>query len=229
MKPNKGITSPDGASQKENSHHDSVASSASTEQGRSKRELVLNGEKNKSEEEAAEAITQHTLKKKMEQEKQISWRSPTRIGASIYRQTEQGEIRPAGASVHPMPNKADPEIPLEDDEATWKDVMVACCCHSMEEWFYISGGIMALLMCLYFFLLGLELLGTSFKVVGGCTAGDMLGSDTNPIASVMIGIVATALLQSSSTTTAIIVSLVSGGLDVKAGIYMVFGANVGTR
>jgi sodium-dependent phosphate cotransporter len=44
----------------------------------------------------------------------------------------------------------------------------------------------------------------------------------------MIGIIATALLQSSSTTTSIIVSLVSGGLNVQQGIYMVMGANVGT-
>ena len=56
----------------------------------------------------------------------------------------------------------------------------------------------------------------------------MLGSDTNPLASFLIGIIATALLQSSSTTTAIVVSLVSGGLDVDQGIYIVMGANVGT-
>ena len=38
----------------------------------------------------------------------------------------------------------------------------------------------------------------------------------------------TVLLQSSSTTTSIIVSLVSSGLDVRAAIYMVMGANIGT-
>mmetsp|Transcript_26035 Transcript_26035/g.49385 ORF Transcript_26035/g.49385 Transcript_26035/m.49385 type:complete len:560 (+) Transcript_26035:958-2637(+) len=62
----------------------------------------------------------------------------------------------------------------------------------------------------------------------GCTAGTLLGSDTNPLASLLIGIIATALLQSSSTTTAIVVSLVSGGLDVDQGIYIVMGANIGT-
>ena len=74
----------------------------------------------------------------------------------------------------------------------------------------------------------MQLLGTSFKVVGGCTAGSLLSSDTNPVAALCIGIIATAILQSSSTTTAIIVSLVSGGLDVKQAIYLVMGANVGT-
>jgi hypothetical protein len=42
------------------------------------------------------------------------------------------------------------------------------------------------------------------------------------LASVVIGILVTAFLQSSGTTTAIIVSLVSGGLDVDQAIYMVF-------
>lgn len=118
----------------------------------------------------------------------------------------------------------------EDDEgeASWGDVCRACCCHSRAQWFRISIFLFFLLGCLYFFLFGLDLLGTSFRVVGGCTAASLLGSDTNPLASVMIGVIATALLQSSSTTTSIIVSLVSGGLDVQQGIYMVMGANVGT-
>lgn len=120
------------------------------------------------------------------------------------------------------------QIDEAEEEATWSDVGRACCVHSSSEWLQISGYLLALLFMLYFFLVGLDLLGTSFMVVGGCTAGSLLGSDTNPLASVMIGIIATAILQSSSTTTAVIVSLVSGGLDVNQGIYMVMGANVGT-
>ena len=155
--------------------------------------------------------------------------SPSRIGR-IYRKTSKDirlhchhtSYRAAGSTREAI------DKDNEDPEATWKDVMVACCCHTRQEWATISIGIALLLFLLYFFLLGLELLGTSFKVVGGCTAGSLLGSDTNPLASVMIGIIATAILQSSSTTTAIIVSLVSGGLDVKQGIYMVMRANVGT-
>jgi sodium-dependent phosphate cotransporter len=116
----------------------------------------------------------------------------------------------------------------EDPEATWNDVYHACCYHTFQEWINISGFLCLLLVLLYFFLVGLDLVGTAFQVVGGCTAGSLLGSDTNPLAAVMVGIIATVLLQSSSTTTAVIVSLVSGGLDVQQGIYMVMGANVGT-
>ena len=44
----------------------------------------------------------------------------------------------------------------------------------------------------------------------------------------MIGIIVTVLVQSSSTSTSIIVSLVSTGLPVKTAIPMVMGANIGT-
>lgn len=116
----------------------------------------------------------------------------------------------------------------DDKDATWGDVCHSCCCHTPREWGMIIVAITSLLICLYFFLVGLDLMGISFQVVGGCTAGSILGEDTNPLAGLMIGILATAILQSSSTTTAIIVSLVSGGLDIRQAIYMVMGANVGT-
>ena len=115
-----------------------------------------------------------------------------------------------------------------DEAATWGDVAHSCCCHTPKEWGQILVAVAALLTCLCFFLVGLDLMGVSFQVVGGCTAGSILGEDTNPIASLMIGIIATAILQPSSTTTAIIASLVSGGLDIRQAIYMVMGANVGT-
>ena len=149
-------------------------------------------------------------------------RPRSRIGA-VYHQS--GPIIRMSDSAHPpMIHKKEEEV----NDATWGEVCTACCCHSTSEWTSISILLLTLLGLLYFFLVGLDLLGTAFKVVSGCKAGSLLGSDTNPLASVLIGIIATALLQSSSTTTAVIVSLVSGGLDVKQGIYMVMGANVGT-
>ena len=85
------------------------------------------------------------------------------------------------------------------------------------------------LFFLYFFLLGLELLGTAAKVLGGCTAGTLFGDKSNPVAGLMIGILCTVLIQSSSSTTSIIVALVGATtVSTKAGIYMVMGANIGT-
>lgn len=144
---------------------------------------------------------------------------PHRIG-SIYKHGAGGIQL---TSANPLP--IDPE---EEEEVSWIDVGKACCCHSLSEWLTISAYIAILLGLLYFFLFGLDLLGTSFQVIGGCTASTLLGSDTNPLASVLIGILATAILQSSSTTTSIVVALVGGGLNVQSGIYLVMGANVGT-
>jgi sodium-dependent phosphate cotransporter len=109
-------------------------------------------------------------------------------------------------------------------DATWNEVFRTCCCHTPVEWAWIFVGICFLFFFLYFFLLALELLGTSAKVIGGCTAGSILGDQVNPIAALMIGILATVLLQSSSTTTSIMVSLVgAGSISVNQAIYMVMG------
>lgn len=117
----------------------------------------------------------------------------------------------------------------EEQDATWGEVMGACCVHSPKEWGTILVGIVMLLFFLYFFLFGLDLLGTSAKIIGGCAAGGLFPEDTNPIGGLMIGILATVLLQSSSTTTSIIVGLVGGdALNVELAIYMVMGANIGT-
>jgi sodium-dependent phosphate cotransporter len=114
-------------------------------------------------------------------------------------------------------------------EATWGEVLNTCCVHTPQEWGMIFIGLCVVVFFLYFFLFGLELLGSGAKVMGGCAAGSLFGDDTNPVAGVMVGILATVLLQSSSTTTSIIVSLVgAGSVSVRQGIYMVMGANIGT-
>ena len=122
------------------------------------------------------------------------------------------------------------EEQLEDiGDASWGEVFRTCCVHDARGWAYIAIGITLLLFFLYFFLVGLELMGSGAKVLGGCVAGSLFGDDQNPVASLMVGIIATVLIQSSSSTTSIIVSLVgSDAISVKSGIYMVMGANIGT-
>jgi sodium-dependent phosphate cotransporter len=67
------------------------------------------------------------------------------------------------------------------------------------------------------------------EVLTGCSAGGLFGSESNAIAGFVIGMLVTVLIQSSSTTTSIIVSLVGAqAISVQYGIYMVMGANVGT-
>jgi len=93
----------------------------------------------------------------------------------------------------------------------------------------IAVKCLLLLFFLYFFLFSLDLMGTSFKILGGCTAGSLFGSINNPIAGLMIGILATVLVQSSSTSTSIVVALVGAdALSVRNGIPVIMGANIGT-
>ena len=116
-----------------------------------------------------------------------------------------------------------------EDDTTWADVCKACCVRSPAEWGIVFLLVVGVLFFLYFFLFGLNLLGSGAKVMGGCAAGALFGDDLNPIAGLMVGIVATVLLQSSSTTTSIVVTLVGAeSVSVRQGIYMIMGANIGT-
>ena len=57
----------------------------------------------------------------------------------------------------------------------------------------------------------------------------MIEMTSNPFAGLIIGIVATSLIQSSSTTTSIVVGLVAGGaLSLTNAIPIIMGANIGT-
>lgn len=87
----------------------------------------------------------------------------------------------------------------------------------------------AFLLSLYLFLIGLKIMGDAFKVLGGCEAGRLFDFINNPIAGLMVGILSTVLVQSSSTSTSIVVSLVgSGGLSVRQAVPVIMGANIGT-
>ncbi|GBG29651.1 Sodium-dependent phosphate transport protein 2B [Hondaea fermentalgiana] len=91
------------------------------------------------------------------------------------------------------------------------------------------GLFVGVLFFLYWFLVGLALLGDGFKVIAGDSAGTLFSAVSNPVAGLMVGILATVLVQSSSTTTSIIVAAAGAGvLKVSTGIPMVFGANIGT-
>ena len=85
--------------------------------------------------------------------------------------------------------------------------------------------VVALIYCL---LVAVSLIGGGFKIAAGDHAKELFAFASNPIAGLVVGTVATALIQSSSTVTSIIVGLVAGGLPVHLAIPMVMGANIGT-
>lgn len=91
---------------------------------------------------------------------------------------------------------------------------------------YMQWAMVALLV--YLLICAVGMIGGGFKMATGGHAKELFAFASNPFAGLVVGIVATALIQSSSTVTSIIVGLVAGGLPVELAVPMVMGANVGT-
>ncbi len=82
---------------------------------------------------------------------------------------------------------------------------------------------------LYLFLVSIGLMGKAFKGFGAGFAENLIGTTSNPFIGLFIGILATSLIQSSSTTTSIVVGMVgSGVLTVGNAVPIIMGANIGT-
>ncbi|MDY0016296.1 MAG: Na/Pi symporter [Candidatus Delongbacteria bacterium] len=87
-----------------------------------------------------------------------------------------------------------------------------------------------MLFFLWLFLLSIKLLGEVFKHYFSDNTADMIKNATDdPLVSFFIGILTTAIIQSSSSTTSIIVAFVGAGtISFNNAIPMVMGANIGT-
>ena len=95
--------------------------------------------------------------------------------------------------------------------------------------FFLTLKILGVLLSLYFFLFALSLMGGSFGALGGKGAGELFAFSDNPIAGLMVGILATVLVQSSSTSTSIVVGLVGASvMSPRQAIPVIMGANIGT-
>lgn len=89
--------------------------------------------------------------------------------------------------------------------------------------------ILIFIILLYLFLVAISLMGNSFKLLGKGFAEQLIQTTTNPFTGLMIGLLATSIIQSSSATTAMVVAMVSGGaLSITNAIPIIMGANIGT-
>ena len=85
------------------------------------------------------------------------------------------------------------------------------------------------MLVLYTFLVSIGLLGASFKLFGKDLAKEIIEMTANPLVGLFAGILATTLVQSSSTSTSIAVGMVAGGaLTIEGAIPVIMGANIGT-
>lgn len=83
-------------------------------------------------------------------------------------------------------------------------------------------------LAVYFLICAVSLIGGGFKLFAGDEAKELFAFATHPVAGLVVGTVATALIQSSSTVVSIIVGFVAGGLPVSVAIPMIMGADIGT-
>lgn len=89
--------------------------------------------------------------------------------------------------------------------------------------------VVAALGLLYLLVCAVGLIGDGFGNLGEDTASNLFDFAVNPFVGLAVGILATSVIQSSSTTTAIAVTAVgSGSLPLSVAIPIIMGANVGT-
>jgi sodium-dependent phosphate cotransporter len=77
-------------------------------------------------------------------------------------------------------------------------------------------------------LTAVGLIGGGFRTATQEHAQALFDFASNPIMGLIIGMVCTALIQSSSTVSSIIVAMVAGGLPITIAVPMMMGANIGT-
>lgn len=89
--------------------------------------------------------------------------------------------------------------------------------------FYLLGG-------LGIFLYGINLVGKALKDLAGSKLKKIIEKSTNtPIKGILIGFIVTAIIQSSSGTTSLVVALVAANLmALSQATWVIIGANIGT-
>ena len=88
---------------------------------------------------------------------------------------------------------------------------------------------LAIPFLIYTFFLSITLLGVALTMLGGGVLIDLLSLTSNPFVGLFVGILATSIVQSSSSVTSLTVGLVAaGGLNVEQAVPIIMGSNMGT-
>jgi sodium-dependent phosphate cotransporter len=107
----------------------------------------------------------------------------------------------------------DPSPQIEQAKPLWSNIIKVL---------YIIGT-------LVLFVFALDLMVASLQHLGQSAAETIILATSNPFTGLFIGLLITAMIQSSSTTTAIVVALVaSGSITIESAIPIIMGANIGT-
>ncbi len=97
------------------------------------------------------------------------------------------------------------------------------------RWKTILRNTAYIIVALLIFLFALELMLSSLQYLGKTAAETIILATSNPFAALFIGLLITAIIQSSTATTSMTVALVaSGSLTLESAVPIIMGANVGT-
>ena len=91
-------------------------------------------------------------------------------------------------------------------------------------------NLLMLLGGLGLFLYGMQMMGSGLEAAAGNRMKRILERLTsNPILGVLVGAVITAVVQSSSATTVMVVGFVNSGMmTLRQAVWVIMGANIGT-
>jgi len=113
-----------------------------------------------------------------------------------------------------MENNLETEKLAPSDTRHWKPVLL---------------NTVYILLALLTFLFTLDLMIASLQHLGSDAAEIIILATSNPFTGLFIGLLVTAIIQSSSATTSMVVALVaSGSITLEGAIPILMGANVGT-
>jgi sodium-dependent phosphate cotransporter len=124
---------------------------------------------------------------------------------------------PADPTGSAAPQGPPPEAPLARTTARRKS----------RTW--VNGVFAAL--CLYLFLSAINVMGAGLKTLGQSTnwLENLLAQAHNPFVALMGSVLITAIVQSSSFTTSLIITLTATGqMSMEDAVFAVMGANIGT-
>ena len=125
-----------------------------------------------------------------------------------------------------MPTPSDPKSPPRESSTRSPPIRTST---PWMEHPLVRG--MVVVALLYVFLVAVNGLGAGFRSLGEGVLDSFFAATENPFVGLMIGILATTLVQSSSVTTAMIVGLVAAPenpIPVANAVPMIMGANIGT-
>jgi len=93
----------------------------------------------------------------------------------------------------------------------------------------IPSTIASAVFIVFVFLLSISMMGQAFNLLTESTAQSILTATSNPFIGLFIGLLVTALIQSSSSSTSMIVAAVAvGSVSFENAVPIIMGANIGT-